>query len=428
MADLVFRTLLADLVTPVRAYAALRAQSLGRSSFLFESVAHGEGSGRFSVLGYRARGEALYPGFGDALALMAQELAELATTPPSPPPGPPAAVLAATVARSLIGYIAYDAVHHMRPMEPWPDENSLARMMREPTVVVFDHVDATLTIAGVSKNAVDRCEWEMTHGPEVGPLPLPDPNAEPEYVEVSLDDAMYGARVARAKEHVRKGEAGPIVLARSFTTSRREAEPLDAYRALRMLSPSSHLYFLDFTEMPMAEGLTLVGASPETMVRMEGGRVTPGAAEAGLAVSAIDAVRAAFPVEGVTGVPKARAVELIRALEPSSRDLYGGAVGYISPDGDVDLALASRTIVLRSGELRTTAGASIVETSDPEAAARETRVRAREALAAMRAAQDAAVARDVAAEAKRKRADEKAEAKAKADAAAAEGAKPSSEG
>jgi anthranilate synthase component 1 len=206
--ELVFRTLAADHVTPVRAYAALRAQSKGRSSFLFESVVPGERWGRFSILGYRAVGEAIYPGFGDALELMGNELAELrANGAATSPDGPPAAAVAALVARSMIGYIAYDAVHHVNRIEPWPDENNIARVMREPTVVVFDNLEQTLTIAARSKNAVDRCEWEMAHGPELDALPPPDPKAEPEHVDVSMDDATYCMKVARAKEHIRAGDA-----------------------------------------------------------------------------------------------------------------------------------------------------------------------------------------------------------------------------
>ncbi len=492
MTDLVFRTLAADLVTPVRAYFALRAQSPGRSSFLFESVVPGERWGRFSILGYRALREALYPGLGDALEMIGEDLREDAGAATQAPQGPPAAVLAAKVARSLVGYVAYDAIHHALRVEPWPDESNLARMMREPTVVVFDNLEQTLTIAGPSKNAVDRCEWEMTHGPELPALPPPDPSAEPDHVDVSLDDAAYGARVERAKEHIRAGDAFQIVLARSFRSPLRGAEAFDIYRALRVLSPSPYLYFLDFAEVPMAEGITIVGASPETMVRVKGGRMTlrpiagtrrrgatpaedaalvaelladpkeraehtmlvdlarndvgrvcvPGTVEVTASmdvekyshvmhlvsevtgtmrpeVSGMDAVRAAFPAGTLTGAPKERATQIIRALEPSSRGVYGGAVGWLSPDGELDLAIAIRTVVCRAGELRVTAGAGIVEASDPAAEAQETRNKARAALAAIRAAHDAVFARAAAAEERQRRLDAKQAKEAEAAAAAA---------
>jgi anthranilate synthase component 1 len=494
--DLVFRTLAADTVTPVRAYFALRAQSAGRSSFLFESVVPGERWGRFSILGYRAMREAVLNGLGDPLASLAESLAEEPTFAPAPPGATPAMALAAKVARSLVGYLAYDAIHHVFGIEPWPDEQHIARVMRDPAVVVFDNLEQTVTIAAHSKNAVDRCEWEMTHGPEMPLLPAPDPRAQPQWLDVSIEDAGYASRVERAKEHIRAGDAFQIVLARSFTSPARGADAFDVYRAMRVLSPSPYLYFLDFAGSPMSEGVTIVGASPETMVRVRGGKMTlrpiagtrrrgataeeddalvaelladpkeraehtmlvdlarndvgrvcaPGtvAVTASMEVekyshvmhivsevsgtlrpdaTPADAVRAAFPAGTLTGAPKERATQIIRALEPRSRDVYGGAVGWLSPDGDLDLAIAIRTVVARRAELRVTAGAGIVEGSVPAAEAEETRSKARGALAAIRAAQDAVSARaEAAAELERrreaKRAKEEAEAAAKAEAEA----------
>jgi anthranilate synthase component 1 len=152
-------------------------------------------------------------------------------------------------------------------------------------------------------------------------------------------------------------------------------------------------------------------------------------------VGPIDAVRAAFPAGTLTGAPKEKATEIIRALEPSSRGVYGGAVGWIGPDGELDLAIAIRTVVCRKGELRVTAGAGVVEGSVPSAEARETRNKARAALAAIRAAQDAVVARAAAAaemerrrEAKRAKEAAEAAAKAEAEAKAAEGGEPGAGG
>jgi len=71
--------------------------------------------------------------------------------------------------------------------------------MRDATIVVFDNLKQTLTIAGESLAAVNRCEWEMNHGPELFALSAPDPRAAPEYVDVSVDDETYMARVRRAK-------------------------------------------------------------------------------------------------------------------------------------------------------------------------------------------------------------------------------------
>lgn len=83
-------------------------------------------------------------------------------------------------------------------------------------------------------------------------------------------------------------------------------------------------------------------------------------------LSAMDVLRAAFPAGTVTGAPKVRAMEIIRELEPVSRGVYAGAVGYLSWTGNLDTAIAIRTAVIQDGRLHVQAGAGIVADSDPE--------------------------------------------------------------
>jgi anthranilate synthase component 1 len=454
--QIVSKTLAADHVTPVRAYAALRAQSPSTSSFLLESVVPGERWGRYSILGYRAREEARHGSGSDALALLGEQMSRV----------PAVEGLAGRFSQALIGYIAFDAVHLGHRVAAWPDEGDLVRTMRDATVVVFDNLRQTLTIAGRTRDDVDRCAWEMTHGPELAPLSPPDPSAAPEVLQVSMDDAGYGARVERAKEYIRAGDAFQIVLARAFTSPQGSADPFDVYRALRVLSPSPYLYYLEFGETDDAEPLSIAGASPETMMRVEAGRMTlrpiagtrPRSAnpdeDAALAAelladpkeraehvmlidlarndlgrvcragsiqltarmeieryshvmhivseavgdvrpdaAPVDLVRAAFPAGTLSGAPKVRATQIIRELETRSRGVYGGAIGWMA-GRELDLAIAIRTVVARRGQLEVTAGAGIVEGSVPELEAEETRNKARAALAAIRAAQDAAAVRD----------------------------------
>jgi anthranilate synthase component I len=78
-----------------------------------------------------------------------------------------------------------------------------------------------------------------------------------------------------------------------------------------------------------------------------------------------DVLRACFPAGTLSGAPKIRAVEIIQALEPVKRNLYGGAVGYINWWSDADLAIAIRTAVVKDGRLTVQAGAGIVADSDP---------------------------------------------------------------
>ncbi len=82
---------------------------------------------------------------------------------------------------------------------------------------------------------------------------------------------------------------------------------------------------------------------------------------------AIDLIQAAFPAGTLSGAPKIRAMEIIDELEPMKRELYGGAVGYLSFSGNMDLCIAIRTLVFKDGKVHLQAGAGIVADSDPTA-------------------------------------------------------------
>ncbi len=476
VSPVVTRTLAADHVTPVRAYAALRAHAPERSSFLFESVHPGEKWGRYSIIGSSARTESRYGAGHEALAEITADIGALAA--PEAVTGTPFAEtedLAARLTGALVGYIAYDAVNQAHGIPAWPGSQTLARLMRDATIVVFDNLRQTVTIAGDSAAAVDRCAWQMTHGPELRPLRAPDPAGVPGVVDVTVDDAGFMADVTRAKEYIAAGDVFQVVLARRFSSPQAGADPFDVYRALRVLSPSPYLYFLDFTPIDAPSGagggarvpgITIAGASPETLVRLTAGQMTlrpiagtrrrgkSEAEDAALAAELLadpkeraehvmlidlarndvgrvsragsvaltvnmqveryshvmhivsevtgtpradvtpgDVLRSAFPAGTLSGAPKVRAMQIIREMEKDTRGVYGGAVGYVLPDGSLDFAIAIRTVVAQDGRFEVTAGAGIVEGSVPEMEAQETRNKAQAALAAIRSAQDAATER-----------------------------------
>ncbi len=99
-----------------------------------------------------------------------------------------------------------------------------------------------------------------------------------------------------------------------------------------------------------------------------------------------DVIRATFPAGTLSGAPKVRAMQIIRELEARPRGAYGGAIGYVTRGSDLDLAIAIRTVVMQDGRFEVTAGAGIVADSVPELEAKETRNKARAALAAIHAA------------------------------------------
>jgi len=100
-------------------------------------------------------------------------------------------------------------------------------------------------------------------------------------------------------------------------------------------------------------------------------------------VGAVDVLRATFPHGTVTGAPKVRAMEIIDSLEPFARGLYAGAVGYLDFSGNVDTAIALRTMVARDGTAWVQAGAGVVADSVAEREYEECRAKAAAVLAAI---------------------------------------------
>jgi anthranilate synthase component 1 len=99
-------------------------------------------------------------------------------------------------------------------------------------------------------------------------------------------------------------------------------------------------------------------------------------------LTAMELLRATFPAGTVTGTPKVRSMQIIDELEPSQRGIYAGAVGYIGFNGNVDLAIAIRTGVVKDGQLHVQAAAGIVADSLPESEWLETQNKARALLRA----------------------------------------------
>jgi anthranilate synthase component 1 len=461
------RTLVADGLTPVAAYAALRHADPSRASFLFESVVAGDRWGRYSILGYRPRYEAILgkdgwtiqgdasvklDAAGDPLA--AAEPLFRATDPRTG--GNPAAKLT----RAHFGYLAWDLVHAIEKVPGWDGPATLARFIGGATLVVFDALAQTVTIAADREEDVDRAHADLAVPAPLRRIALPDRTRIPADVTVDTDDARYEANIRRAQEYIAAGDAFQVVLSRKFRVPRGGRDPFDAYRAMRVINPSPYMYFLDFPAAPgESSRMQILGASPETMVRLEEGVMTvrPLAgtrprgrtqeedlalerelladpkeraehvmlidlgrndvgrvAEIGSveltrrmeieryshvmhivsevngrvspATPPLEVVRASFPAGTLSGAPKVRAMQIIRELESHPRGIYGGAVGYVSKTGDLDFAIAIRTAVCKGDVFEITAGAGIVEASDPKSESEETRNKARSVLCAIEAA------------------------------------------
>jgi anthranilate synthase component 1 len=464
-------TLVGDTITPVRAYAALRRASGDAASFLLESVEGGERWGRYSILGYRPTQEATLLSDGrwtgpNGAPLPSMQAArdplEAARRLFEPAIGVTArAGPASRFLQAQVGYIAWDLVHAIEKVPGWGPLGTapLARFFGGATILVFDSLSHTITIIADDAGQVEQARADLEADAPLRPLALPDRTKIPVDVEVDVDDAGYGARVRRAQEYIAAGDAFQVVLARTFRVARAGRDPFDAYRAMRVLSPSPYMYFLDLPPAPGERTRTqIAGASPETMVRLEGGVMTVrplagtrprGAtpkeddalarelladpkeraehvmlidlgrndvgrvAEVGTVqvvrqmeierfshvmhivsevtgrvaetTPPLEVVRAAFPAGTLSGAPKVRAMQIIRELETGPRGIYGGAIGYVSRTGDLDFAIAIRTAVCRDDTFYVTAGAGIVEASQPALEAEETRNKARAPLCAIEA-------------------------------------------
>lgn len=99
-------------------------------------------------------------------------------------------------------------------------------------------------------------------------------------------------------------------------------------------------------------------------------------------MSNMDVLRATFPAGTLSGAPKIRAMEIIDEMEITKRGIYGGAAGYLSFSGDIDVAIVIRTGVIKDGMLHSQAGAGVVADSDPTSEWKETEAKARAVLAA----------------------------------------------
>jgi len=472
VAPLATTTFVADALTPVRAYAALRKAAGDAASFLLESVVGGERVGRYSILGYRPKREMTllangqWVGQGGRPAPVVSGArdpldAARALFEPSRDPLPTGGP-AARFAGAYVGYLAWDLVHAIDKVPGWGARATapLGRFFGGSTIVVFDGLSHTVTIAADDPADVEQARAHLDASPPLPPLALPDRTKLPSDVTVDVDDASYERSVRRAQEYIAAGDAFQIVVARTFKVPRGKRDPFDVYRAMRVLNPSPYMYFLDLPPAPGETSRTqIAGASPETMVHLEGGAMTlrpiagttprgqtpeeDAALERALMADPkeraehvmlidlgrndvgriaevgtvkvlrqmeieryshvthivsevtgrvppgtppLEVVRAAFPAGTLSGAPKVRAMQIIRELEPGPRGIYGGAIGYVAGSGDLDFAIAIRTAVCRDDTFFVTAGAGIVEASDPAKEAEETRSKARSALCAIEAA------------------------------------------
>jgi len=473
----VVKEIIADLLTPVSAFLKIAEHS--DYAFLFESVEGGERVARYSFLGKDpflvlkarqgrtsidrsgVRTETDEPFITVVRRMMAEFQAPYV-------PGLP------RFTGGAVGFIGYDASPSFEPalLQAWqqaswasgPAEDDAGFMLFD-TVLVFDHVKHRILIVANARITADEdlsalyqfaCAKIQFLERELERSLSQRPAAGSGAPDVRSNQARdhFEAGVRTIKERIAAGDIYQAVLSQRFEADI-TADPFTVYRALRHVNPSPYMYFIRLG------GLSIVGSSPEMLVRVEGRRaethpiagtrprgtneeddlrlgeelkrnekeraehvmlVDLGRNDLGRVcqfgsvrvpqymaleryshvmhlVSTVDgtladdqdhldALVACFPAGTVSGAPKIRAMQILSELEPTRRDVYAGAVGYIDFAGNLDFCIAIRTITIRDGKARVQAGAGIVADSNPAAEYEETRDKARALLQALAMAEE----------------------------------------
>jgi anthranilate synthase component 1 len=288
---LVWTTLVADLETPVSAMMKLAD---GRPmSFLFESVEGGAVRGRYSVIGlkpdiiWRCRGDRaeinrnaridlddFVPAGVAPLASLRALIAESRVAIPAPLP---------PMASGLFGYLGYGMIGQIEHLpDANPDRLGVpdALLIRPSVVAIFDNVLDRVTVVtpcwprdGVSAAAAyDQARMLLADVVQDFGRSLPyraerlDDAMAPE-PEANMGRAEYHAMVERAKDYIRAGDIFQVVPSQRFIV-KFSLGGLAFYRALRRLNPSPFLFLLDFGDF------SVIGSSPEILVRLRDGKVT----------------------------------------------------------------------------------------------------------------------------------------------------------
>ena len=291
----VFAELPADLDTPLSAYLRLRP---GPYSFLLESVEGGETWARYSFLGTEPRlvltakngritlrhgdGRVERRSGGNPLEVLREQLR---TVKPVAVPGLP------RFQGGAVGFLSYDMVRHMERLPSRAkDDLGLADavFLFTDTLLVFDNlrhrllVIANATIEDTSAAGLDRAydgaavrigtTLKKLARPARATAPLTLPPTAPlvalgeDGFTSTMDESTFGDAVRRAKDYIAAGDAFQIVVSRRLDCPL-DVDPFTVYRALRTINPSPYLFFLRLGKT------TIVGSSPEVLVRVEGNRV-----------------------------------------------------------------------------------------------------------------------------------------------------------
>ena len=464
--------LCADMDTPISIFKKLETDKL---CFLLESVEGSRSMARYSFIGRNAFLD--FKSYGDEITVTdfsgnkktyngnpMTELQKLCEQYNSP-------VLSGipSFSSGAVGFFSYDIVRlseHLPNIPPDDIGTPDMHFMFTDELVVFDHLNQKLIII-VNLYVSDDLERQyerttqriMDIRQEIVQSTVPRAAAQMNHRRVAKPQSNmthdeFCANVEKAKEYIKNGDIFQVVLSQRFSIET-DIDPLNAYRAIRRINPSPYMYYLKFDDY------SIVGASPELLVRVEDGVVQTSpiagtrprgknahederlkeeliadpkenaehtmlvdlgrndvgkVAEFGSVYvdrlkyiqffshvmhmtsdvkgklrkdkSVYDALCSVLPAGTLSGAPKIRAMEIIDELEPVKRGVYGGAIGYISFNGNLDSCITIRTALFKDGKAYVQAGGGMVYDSVPENEYRESCNKAASMIKAIESAYD----------------------------------------
>ena len=467
--QLIWTWAVADTETPISAYLKLCNET--PYSFLFESVEGGNTIGRYTIIGFNP--DLIWSFENGIVSLNGNQQADKAITslkktvkdcridivPEGLPP---------MACSGLFGYLGYDFI---RQVEKIPDENidrlniPDAVFSRPRNLVIFDNVKHQICIASPVYDHADTTSQsaEQAYSSHIANIEQTLLLLRSQKMQAGKDGSKdliktdfkanmlkedFFSMVAKAKDYILSGDIFQIVLAQRFTSDF-HLPGFEFYRSLRRVNPSPFLFFLNFP------GFSLIGSSPEILVRVRDGNVTirpiAGTRKRGVNqaedevlakdllsdpkelaehlmlldlgrndvgrvseigsvevteefvienyshvmhivsnvegvlrhdVDPIDALMAGFPAGTVSGAPKIRAMEIVEELEQDKRKYYGGCVGYLAGNGNIDTCITLRTALIKDNKIHIQSGAGIVADSVAQSEFDETVNKARAIMTA----------------------------------------------
>ena len=442
--------ILSDSRTPLEVLRIL--QNVSGHVYLLESVSGHENWGRYTFLGYDPKFDltcvdgvlktgSLKIRTGDPGAFIRQVIEDYRSPAPDYLPA---------FTGGLVGYFSYDYLKYAEPslkLDAGDTEGFMdVDLMLFDKVICFDNYRQKLIlIVNMSlkdpalpalKAEYNKAVLELKHMADLirnGEMADIIPGRICGEVKSRFSKEQYCGMVEKAKRYIYEGDIFQVVLSNRLEAEY-EGSLLNTYRVLRTVNPSPYMFYF------ASSSLEVAGASPETLVKLEDGVLhtfplagtrprgkTPEeddalekdlladpkelaehsmlvdlgrndigkvskfgsvALEKAFQVERYSHVASILPAGTLSGAPKIRAAEIINELEDCRRGIYGGAVGYISLTGNMDMCIAIRLAYKKDGKVYIRSGAGIVADSVPETEFQESLNKAKAVLVSMQMAEE----------------------------------------